>query len=433
MKKNFIRRTLSIILALITLIGAASPAVLGVSAAGEKTSASASISSVAVNTSKNFYTVKKETALRSSTSIFYSKLATLPKGAVIQTSGDSGDYYKVKLSIEGQNKTYYVKKADLKAASKTTNATFCYTINNAAIRQAPCAEGTKLMNASKGSVLKILSKITNNHGNVWYVILTDTGSVAYVYSSNVKTFSKLTLTVSSDKYITTGTPAQITYSVTPSAVKGISFSSSNAGIATVNSSGVLNGVAGGDAVITANIAGLVSASVSVNVSLGVKVYRQTKNYTCSAASALAALRYLGKCTNKKDTDIYTGTYVYMVRDNLNKYLGSGTYRWDTFKSQASYEQAIRASLAQNCPVVARVAFSKGYFNYTSSGHYTTIVGIYNGGDGRVWLKLVDSFANHYNSNDYTDATTGIVHIPLEELYKYGTYGGASDIYLIYNN
>ena len=432
MKKNFIRRTLSIILALITLIGAASPAVLGVSAAGEKVSASASISSVAINTSKNFYTVKKETALRSSTSIFYSKLATLPVGTVIETSGTSGDYYKVKLSIENQNKTYYVKKADLKAAPKTTNASLCYTVNNAAIRLAPCAEGTKLMNASKGSVLKIIGKLTNDAKNLWYVIQLENGQTAYVYSSNVKTFSKLTLKVSADKFAVTGIPSQITYSVTPAEVKGISFSSSNTGIATVNSKGVLNGVAGGDTVITANLAGLLKASVSVNVSLGVKAYRQTKNNTCSAASALAALRYLGKCSNKKDTDIYTGTYVYMVRDYLNTYLGANYYKWGTFKSLATYESVIRNSLAQNSPVIARVAFSKGYFNYTSSGHYTTIVGIFTGDDGQVWLKLVDSFAHKFDSNDYTDAETGIVYVPLAELYSYGTYSGKSDIYLIYN-
>lgn len=432
MKKNFIRRFLSALLALVTLVGTAVPLMISASAA-ETTSASASISSVAVNTSKNFYTVKKETALRSSTSIFYSKLATLPVGTVIETSGTSGDYYKVKLSIENQNKTYYVKKADLKAAPKTTNASLCYTVNNAAIRLAPCAEGTKLMNASKGSVLKIIGKLTNDAKNLWYVIQLENGQTAFVYSGNIKTFSKLTLSVSAEKFISTGTPSQISYSVSPSAVKGISFASSNGNVVNVNSNGVMNGVSGGDATVTVNLAGLISTKVAVNVSLGVNVYRQTKNNTCAAASALAILKYRGKCTNMKDTDIFTGTYVYMVRDNLNKYLGSGTYRWDTFKSQASYEQAIRASLAQNCPVVARVAFSKGYFNYTSSGHYTTIVGIYNGGDGRVWLKLVDSFANHYNSNDYTDATTGIVHIPLEELYKYGTYGGASDIYLIYNN
>ncbi len=433
MKKTLIRRILSALLALITVIGTAVPAMLSASAAGEKVSASASISSVAVNTSKNFYTVKKSTPLRSSTSFFYSKIATLPVGAVIQTSGTSGDYYKVKLSINNQNKTAYVKKADCKTAPKTTYAGLCYTVNNAAIRLSPSAEGTKLMNASKGSVLKIIGKLTNDADNLWYVIVTDSGQVAYVYSSNVKTFSKLTLSVSADKFISTGTPSKLTYSVNPAAVKGISFTTSNASVAKIDSSGNISGVAGGDASLTANVAGLISASLNVNVSLGVNVYRQTKNNTCAAASALAVLKYRGKCTNMKDTDIFTGTYVYMVRDNLNKYLGSGTYRWDTFKSLASYENAVRASLAQNCPVIARVAFSKNYFNYTSSGHYTTIIGIYTGSDGKVWLKLVDSFAHKYASNSYTDASTGIVHLPLETLYNYGTYGGKSDIYLVYNN
>ena len=52
--------------------------------------------------------------------------------------------------------------------------------------------------------------------------------------------------------------------------------------------------------------------------------------------------------------------------------------------------------------------------------------------GASWLKLVDSYADRYRSNDYTDAESGVVYVPLEVLYTYGSYGGASDVYLIFN-
>ena len=45
---------------------------------------------------------------------------------------------------------------------------------------------------------------------------------------------------------------------------------------------------------------------------------------------------------------------------------------------------------------------------------------------------MDSFVDRYKSNSYANKDTGIVHVPLSEMYKYGTYGGKSSIYLIYN-
>lgn len=432
MKKNFFRRTLSFLFVLATLLGVIAPMTVGVSAASETASATSSISCVSVNTSKSFYTVKSSAVLRSSTGIIYSKLGTLSKGAVIQTSGSSGDFYKVQLNMNNKSTTYYIKKSELKAASKATNATFCYTTKNAPLRQAPCDDGTKLATAAKGSVLKVIGKLTNDHGNLWYIIMTDSNQVAYIYSGNVKTTSKITLTVTGNSYISTGTPASFKYTVSPSGISGITWSSSNKGAATVSSSGVVNGVAGGDSVITANLGGLLSASVNVNVSLGVNVVRQSKNYTCSAASALAVLRYYGKCANTSDTKLYQSIdgYVYKVVNTLNSYLGN-TYGWKIINNINTYEQAIRNSLAQNSPVIARVSFEKGYFNYTSKGHYTTIIGIYEK-DGRTWVKCVDSFVDRYSSNSYTDATSGIVHVPLDDMYYYNSYCGRSDRYLIYN-
>ena len=124
--------------------------------------------------------------------------------------------------------------------------------------------------------------------------------------------------------------------------------------------------------------------------------------------------------------------MYKTANTVNQYLGQ-TYRYNTFYSVAAYEKAIRDSLSQGSPVIARVMFPKGYFNYSSGGHYTTIVGIYTDNAGTTWLKIADSFVNRYGSNSYSNAQTGVVYVPVSTMYQYGKYNGASDVYLIYND
>jgi len=177
-----------------------------------------------------------------------------------------------------------------------------------------------------------------------------------------------------------------------------------------------------------------SYNTSGSIYLDVKTQFQTTNYTCSAAAAQAVLRYYNTALNVADTTLYssTGGVVYKTTNTVNQYLGQ-TYRHNTFYSVSAYEKAIRDSLAQGSPVIARVKFSKGYFNYSSGGHYTTIVGIYTDNGGKTWLKLADSFVNRYSSNSYSNAQTGVVYVPLATMYQYGKYNGASDVYLIYND
>lgn len=181
--------------------------------------------------------------------------------------------------------------------------------------------------------------------------------------------------------------------------------------------------------------GNVSSNISVNgaMRLDQSSYFQSRNNTCSAAATLSVLRYAGLLTNTSDVNVQNTTkgYVGGIVNKLNAEMGSGTYTYATFTSVSSYERAIRQSLIQGSSVIARVKFTRGYFNYSSNGHYTTIVGIYTQ-NGETWLELRDSYVNRFTSNSYANKYTGVVRIPLKTLYNYGTYGGRSSVYLIYN-
>ena len=355
----------------------------------------------------------------------------LQQGALIKVTGTEGQYYK--MDVNGT--TRYVKKESARKANDPFYGDIYYTTKKCPLRPAPY-EGSTTATLSKGTAVVVVGKLTNSKGNQWLMV-SYKGGIHYIYVDNVKRAEKVTLEVNGSSHAldTLGT-MQMKATVSPSAIR-YTWSSSNTKVAAVDGSGVVTGITAGNATITASVNGIVKASwditVTRNVSLDVKAYRQTTDYTCSAASALAVLQYYGKEMNTKDTSLYKSIngYVGKVTNALNDRLDS-IYKWSTFRNLSDYEDAIYKSLAQGSPVIARVRFQKGYFNYSSSGHYTTIVGMYKDSSGQTWVKLVDSFVDRYKSNNYTTPSTGVVHVPLKELYNYGTYGGTSEIYLIFN-
>ena len=433
--KNLITRAFSVIFALIMVFGLMAPAtMISTAAAGANETATQSATYKKLDLSgKNFYTVKNTAVLRSSTGLIYTKLATFEKSSLIETSGTYGDFYKVVIKMNGKNTVGYIKKDELKGYVTTYNAKFCYTNKNAALRQAPYEDGDKITNIPKGNVLYTVSTMTNGYKNTWVGVYYQ-NHIKYMFIDNIKRTDKITVSVSGPEFIKTGSTTNFKVTVSPSAITGLTITSSNTKLATVTNTGTVTPKAGGDVTITASLDGVVSASVNTNISLGVKAYFQTKNYTCSAASAAAVIRYLGK-GNYSDTTLYSSIngYVYKIRDSINKYVGKNTYCYDTFTDINKYEKAIRTSLAQNCPVVVRISFPSKYFNYQSNGHYSTVVGVYQKDNGEVWAILVDSFVNRYNSNAYSNAETGEVHVPLKDLYYYNSYEGRDARYLIYNN
>ena len=434
MKKTLITRAFSILFTLVMVISLMAPvSMITASAATEENSASSSVSYLKINLpGKNFYMVKDTAVLRSSTSIFYSKLATFEKSSIIETSGSTGDFYKVSMKRDGKTVTGYVKKSELKGYVSSVNAKFCYTNKKAALRQAPFDNGDKV-NIEKGNVLYIVSNLKNSHNNKWVGIFVD-GHIRYMFVDNIVRTEKITVSISGPAFIKTGSNANFKCTVSPSAISGIKVTCSDTGIATVNSSGVVTPKAGGSVKLTVSLPGLVSASINTNIALNVKPYFQTENYTCSAASTIATLRYLGKAKDVKDVTLYKksidGGYVYKIRDTLNSYLGKNTYCWETFTDIGKYEKAISKSLSKNYPVIVRVSFPKEYFNYKSSGHITTVTSLYEK-DGQTWAICIDSYVNRHDSNSYSNSETGEVHVPLEDLYYYNSYEGRDSRYVIF--
>ena len=423
----FLKRTLTLVLVICTLMALAVPAF---AASGN----SSTVSKLKVDTSGgNYYIVKSDNApVRPKASFASFPDFFLDSGSLVKVTGTSDSYYKVDMN----GSTRYIKKSDVKKAGSSFSAQIYYTVTKCPLRPTPF-EGKTTTTLAKNSVVTGVSILTNNRGNVWVGALHN-GQIHYVYVENLKKAKSVTLTVSGpSNSVDTRSTLQLNASVNPAALNKVTWSSNNTKVATVDQNGLVTGVYAGNAVITATLNGLTQASwnvtVTSNVKLDVKVYRQTTNYTCSAASALAVLRYYGKETSTKDTTLYKSIngYVGQLTTALNKRLNN-SYKYQIFKNQSDYEKAIYNSLAQGSPVIARVKFQKGYFNYSSNGHYTTICGMYKDSSGKTWLILVDSFVDRYKSNSYANKDTGIVHVPLSEMYKYGTYGGKSSIYLIYN-
>lgn len=326
----------------------------------------------------------------------------LQQGSLIKVVGSEGRYYK--MDVNGI--TRYVDKDSVKKAGNPFRGEIYYTTKECPLRPVPY-EGSTTTTLAKGETVIVVGKLTNSKGNQWLMVAYN-GGIHYIYANNVKRAEKVTMKINASSHtIDTLGKLKMTATVSPSGIS-YTWNSSNPSVASVNIAGQVTGHTAGKTTISASINGIVQASwdiiVTRNVSLDVQAYRQSTDYTCSAASALAVLNYYGKEIGTKDTAIYGSIngIVGNLTKVLNNRLGSGTYIWSTFKDLAAYEAAIYHSLAQGSPVIARVQFNKGYFNYSSSGHYTTIVGMYEDASGQTWVKLVDSYVDRFSSNDYSN-------------------------------
>ncbi len=195
---------------------------------------------------------------------------------------------------------------------------------------------------------------------------------------------------------------------------------------------VLSGIVANPIKAEAAPAVIGNKNLKPKISLDVEPYFQNTDWSCSGASCMVVLNYFNSGSGLDDVDLTneTETYIYRMKDAINKYLGSKDYNY-VHASKSSIGTYIENSLYAGNPVIARVAFSAGYFNYKSTGHLTVVTGLYTDSNNATWLEITDSFVNRFSANNYSDSKTGKVYIPLSEFVNY-TYSGDSSMYLIYS-
>lgn len=117
-------------------------------------------------------------------------------------------------------------------------------------------------------------------------------------------------------------------------------------------------------------------------------FKQNNSYYCGPASALTAIYGMGKEGSVKGssysekqetlaknmgTNQQDGTYVYKMRDELNKYSSEKyNYYYQPTKSDMSYIIA-GSLLSDNAPILHAYTDAFGYYNGYKTGHYVTVV------------------------------------------------------------
>lgn len=253
--RKFFTRLLALLFCIISICSS-----IPITASAATITKSATVSSAAVHTS-GMFVAKKNTPLRSSTDKLYSTHATIQKNALVEGCGthNSGKYIIVKVS----GKTWYVAKSDLRTANKTTAGSIYTTVNNAPLRNGPYESSGRITTLTKGTAIVVLGQVKNSYNHTFYVVRHN-GHLAYIYSKNVKSISKLTLSVSgSTNTMMVGDTLQLTNSTT-SNVK-IAWASSNNKIASVNISGKATAKSAGTCNITAKIGNILTVNFPVTV------------------------------------------------------------------------------------------------------------------------------------------------------------------------
>lgn len=222
------------------------PTVTVSSGSSNKKTVYAEATNVPVNTT-GMYRATKNTAIRTSTGWNYSVYATILKGSNIQVNGTSGKYFKVSID----NRTYYVNQSDFSKCPDTTYCSLYYTNKSAVIRQTPYESGKVVREVSAGEMLKITATLTNSYLNRWYIVEYSSNKYGYIYSNNVKSASKLTVSISANECVPVGESVKLEAKINHPV--NIQYSTSDSAIATVNIAGKLN----------TNKAGVVAVSAKV--------------------------------------------------------------------------------------------------------------------------------------------------------------------------
>ena len=308
------------------------------------------------------------------------------------------------------------------------------TKDNAPLRSGKGEDYSVVVRASKGTVLEAVDSGLNIYLNRWYKVNT-AGGTAWIYSGNVKKVSvsgyttaiklnksNVELNLKGTKTVKLNAVCKYKDRVDPN----VTWSTSDSKVATVNSSGNVTAKGIGKCTITAKhkIFGT-SASCTVSViesrTLNVPSKEQSNGSCCSGAAAWAVLKTLkGSSFKKTDLQLFkemgsTGV-VYKVRNIINKYLGTSTYGYGTYKNQKAFENAVIKSIAAGYPVIALVKInSSTYFKYKTNGHFTCLSGYKINADGTVQFRVTDSYKTGKNG--------GTFWIPAKTFFSYSKAHG----------
>ncbi len=314
------------------------------------------------------------------------------------------------------------------------------TKDNAPLRTGKGEKYSIVVRATKGTVLEVVDASYNWYLNKWYQVKTANGT-AYIYSGNVKKVSvpgyttALTLSKSSAELNLEGTKTLKLNAICKYKNRtdtNVVWSTSNDGVAAVDSSGKVTAKSVGTCTITAKhkVFGTTATckiTVIEKVTLNTTAKEQSNSSCCSGASAFTVLKCLkGASFSKTDLQLYkemgsTGV-VYKIRDVLNKYLNKTVYKYGTYSSQSAYEKAVIKSIDAGYPVIALVKITDSkYFAYKSNGHFTTISGYRVNDDGSVDFRITDSYKISKNG--------GTFWIPAKVFFKYSKAHG-NPYYLI---
>lgn len=146
--------------------------------------------------------------------------------------------------------------------------------------------------------------------------------------------------------------------------------------------------------------------------LDVPLYMQNTKYYCGPASVQMVLAYLGEnvtqdtLAQQMNTQSSGGTYVYKIRDCLNNYLGSGTYKY-VLTSEISFVNGMKYSIDKNFPVICHIR--------------TGALPIYNGRDSGHYVVTTGYFSVEHNPNGIEDTKTIYYNDPHYNTAYYGAH------------
>lgn len=173
-------------------------------------------------------------------------------------------------------------------------------------------------------------------------------------------------------------------------------------------------------------------------SVDAPLIKQINSYYCGPANALQVIYSLGKegsvsgstdsskqstLGSNMGTASGVGTYVYKMRNELNKYVSSNQFSYIQVKGNLSYSDFLQGtfgSLANDrAPILHAKTQFLSYYNGYSTGHYITIQSVH-GPSETCTLLDTNPNAKYY----------GYQNVPVSEAFD--AVGALSGRYLIYN-